>query len=216
MNKSEILTVVGPNGAGKTTLLRLILGAIKPSNGKISVKKGTKIGYVPQKINIDPTLPLTVSRFLNLPMKTESKQVRICLEQAGVDNLSSKQLSEISGGEVQKVLLARALLNKPDLLILDEATRGMDHLASMEFYRRLEYLKKDLNCGIILVSHELHVVMAASDRVMCLNGHICCQGKPGDVVSNPEYKALFGLGSDSPMAFYKHEHDHHHHHSEPS
>jgi zinc transport system ATP-binding protein len=208
----EIVTIVGPNGSGKSTLLRTIIGAISPESGTLNVRPGLKIGYVPQKLHIDPTLPVTVRRFLSLPVKVASDEADRVLALAGADGLSGKQMSDLSGGQLQRVLLARALLGKPELLILDEATQGLDQRGSAAFYQLIADIRDDVGCAVLMVSHELHVVMASSDRVVCLNGHICCEGHPAHVASAPEYRALFGTGTGGALALYRHEHDHNHDH----
>ncbi|MEL7513555.1 MAG: ATP-binding cassette domain-containing protein [Pseudomonadota bacterium] len=212
VNAGEIVTIVGPNGSGKSTLLRTIVGALAPTQGTIWAKDGLRIGYVPQMLHIDPTLPLTVARFLNLPHRVSIQSVSDALEQAGAAGLDRRQMSALSGGQFQRVLLARALLNKPDILILDEGTQGLDQPGAVAFYRRIEDVRREMACGILMVSHELHVVMAASDRVICLNGHVCCQGSPEHVASAPEYRALFGPGTQGALALYRHEHNHSHDH----
>ena len=209
--ESEIVTIVGPNGAGKSTLLRCIIGAVSKTSGQVSSRRGLRIGYVPQKMQIDPSLPMTVKRFLNLPHRITNEQSEFVLSKAGVPDLLNRQISELSGGESQRVLLARALANNPELLILDEANQGLDHLGSISFYRQIEDLRLKLRCAILMVSHELHVVMAASDRVICLNGHVCCAGSPRHVSETPEYHSLFGKVALGTMAIYDHNHDHHHH-----
>lgn len=206
----EIVTVVGPNGSGKTTLLRLLIGAASPSSGRVTHKPGLRIGYVPQKLHIDPTLPITVERFLRLPGGTTREACTAALERAGVPGLSQRQMSALSGGQFQRVLLARALINKPDLLLLDEATQGLDQPGSAAFYLQIEEVRQKTGCAILMISHELHVVMAASDRVICLNGHVCCEGTPELVSAAPEYRALFGTGTGGALALYRHEHDHTH------
>lgn len=206
----EIVTVVGPNGSGKTTLLRLLIGAASPSSGRVTHKPGLRIGYVPQKLHIDPTLPITVERFLRLPGGTSREACKKALERAGVPGLSQRQMSALSGGQFQRVLLARALINKPDLLLLDEATQGLDQPGSAAFYLQIEEVRQKTGCAILMISHELHVVMAASDRVICLNGHVCCEGTPELVSAAPEYRALFGTGTGGALALYRHEHDHTH------
>lgn len=206
----EIVTIVGPNGSGKSTLLRAIIGAVAPQAGTVSQKPGLRIGYVPQKLHIDPTLPLTVRRFLSLPLKVSDAQAAQALDEAGVGELSGRQMAGLSGGQFQRVLLARALLNEPELLILDEATQGLDQPGSAAFYGQIEALRRERGCAVLMVSHELHVVMAASDRVICLNGHVCCEGAPEHVASAPEYRALFGTGTHGALALYRHEHDHSH------
>lgn len=206
----EIVTVVGPNGSGKSTLLRGIIGALQPSEGAVDRTAGLRIGYVPQKLHIDPTLPLTVRRFLSLPRKVSDAAAEKALERAGAGRLTSRQMAGLSGGQFQRVLLARALLTDPQLLILDEATQGLDQPGSAAFYRQIEEVRRSLGCAVLMVSHELHVVMAASDRVICLNGHICCEGAPEHVASAPEYRALFGSGTQGALALYRHEHNHSH------
>lgn len=207
----EIVTVVGPNGSGKSTLLKTLVGALRPSAGTLHRKPGLRIGYVPQRLAIDPTLPLTVRRFLSLPQRVPDATAAEALAQAGLEGLADRQMADLSGGQFQRVLLARALLNRPDLLILDEATQGLDQPGSAAFYQRIEDVRRNLGCAVLMVSHELHVVMAASDRVICLNGHVCCAGKPEQVASAPEYRALFGSGTQGALALYRHDHDHHHH-----
>ena len=205
---NEIVTIVGPNGSGKTSLLRAIIGAVKPLSGSIVQASNLKIGYVPQKLHIDETLPITVSRFLKLPGGLAD--VDYALKQAGVPELEKEQLSQLSGGQFQRVLLARALIGKPDLLLLDEATQGLDQRGSASFYQQIETVRQATGCAVLMISHELHVVMSASDRVICLNGHVCCEGAPAAVASAPEYRALFGTGTGGALALYRHEHDHDH------
>lgn len=209
----EIVTVVGPNGSGKSTLLRSVIGAQVPSSGEITRQAGLRIGYVPQKLHIDPTLPMTVRRFLSLPVRVSDKRAEAALKQAGAGKLAKRQMAGLSGGQFQRVLLARALLCDPQLLILDEATQGLDQPGSAAFYQQIEQVRQTLGCAVLMVSHELHVVMAASDRVICLNGHICCEGEPEHVASAPEYRALFGSGTQGALALYRHEHNHSHDHS---
>lgn len=210
IDEGEIVTVVGPNGSGKSSLLKAIIGAVTPSAGRVRRASGLRIGYVPQKLHIDQTLPLTVGRFLDLPRKSPRAAREAALRHAGVADLSERQMANLSGGQFQRVLLARALLNEPQLLILDEATQGLDQPGSAAFYQEIEAVRRDTGAAVLMVSHELHVVMAASDRVLCLNGHICCQGAPEQVASAPEYRALFGSGTAGTLALYRHEHDHAH------
>jgi len=211
---SEIVTIVGPNGSGKTSLLRAIIGAIKPFQGRVVQASSLKIGYVPQKLHIDETLPITVSRFLKLTGGVTAADIDYALTQAGVPALEKAQLSQISGGQFQRVLLARALIAKPDLLLLDEATQGLDQRGSASFYQQIETVRRNTGCAVLMISHELHVVMSASDRVICLNGHICCEGTPAVVASAPEYRELFGTGTGGALALYRHEHDHSHQHGD--
>ena len=211
---SEIVTIVGPNGSGKTSLLRAIIGAIKPFQGRVVQASSLKIGYVPQKLHIDETLPITVSRFLKLTGGVTAADIDYALTQAGVPALEKAQLSQLSGGQFQRVLLARALIAKPDLLLLDEATQGLDQRGSASFYQQIETVRRNTGCAVLMISHELHVVMSASDRVICLNGHICCEGTPAVVASAPEYRELFGTGTGGALALYRHEHDHSHQHGD--
>ena len=211
----EIVTIVGPNGSGKSSLLRVLIGAERPQAGTIWRKPGLRIGYVPQKLHIDPTLPLTVRRFLDLPQRIPEDIAAEALVRAGAGALGTRQMADLSGGQFQRVLLARAILSKPDLLILDEPTQGLDQPGSAAFYRRIAEVRQELGCAVLMVSHELHVVMAASDRVICLNGHVCCAGHPEQVASAPEYRALFGTGTQGALALYRHEHTHGHDHDHP-
>lgn len=208
----EIVTIVGPNGSGKTSLLRAIIGAARPAGGQVTLKPGLRLGYVPQKLHIDPTLPMTVERFLRLPGNARRSDCSAALTSAGVPDLITRQMSRLSGGQFQRVLLARALMGNPELLLLDEATQGLDQLGSASFYKQIETVRRETGCAVLMISHELHVVMSASDRVICLNGHVCCEGTPAVVASAPEYRALFGTGTGGALALYRHEHDHDHDH----
>lgn len=210
VDPGEIITIVGPNGSGKSTLVRTLIGGMVPTGGEIWRKPGLRIGYLPQTLHIDPTLPMTVRRFLDLPHRVSNSAARLVLTQTGANGLEARQIIDLSGGQLQRVLLARALLNTPDLLILDEPTQGLDQPGAASFYQLIEALRSKLGCATVLVSHDLHVVMSASDRVLCINGHICCQGAPAQVASAPEYRALFGPGTHGTMALYQHRHDHSH------
>lgn len=210
IERGEIVTVIGPNGSGKSTLIRALLGVLKPSAGRVKRAKGLRIGYIPQKLSIDTSLPMTVRRFLSLPHRIADAQARAALARTGVSGLESRQMVDLSGGQFQRVLLARALLAEPDILILDEPTQGLDHPGIISFYQLIEQVRQDLGCAVLLVSHDLHVVMGASDRVICLNGHICCQGTPSIVINAPEYQALFGINDAAALAIYEHHHDHTH------
>ena len=210
VSSGEIVTIVGPNGSGKTSLLRAVIGATEPAQGNVQIKRGLKIGYVPQRLHIDPTLPITVERFMRLTDPVPKKACEEALGRVGVPDLLNRQMSQLSGGQFQRVLLARALINAPDILLLDEATQGLDQSGAAAFYRQIEAVREQTGCAILMISHDLHVVMSASDRVVCLNGHVCCQGTPAVVASAPEYRALFGAGTGGALALYRHEHDHHH------
>jgi zinc transport system ATP-binding protein len=207
----EIVTVVGPNGSGKSTLLRAILGAVAPSAGRVHRAPGLRIGYVPQRLVLDPTLPMSVARFLGLPRRVAPGTAQDALERAGVPGIGAQQMAALSGGQFQRVLLARALLEAPDLLMLDEAAAGLDQPGAAAFYRRIAEVRGETGCAVLMVSHDLHVVMSASDRVICLNGHVCCEGTPEVVAEAPVYRALFGEGTQGALALYRHHHDHHHH-----
>lgn len=221
IDPAEIVTIVGPNGSGKSTLLRALLGVLKPSQGRVSRKPGLRIGYVPQRLAVDANMPLTVRRFLSLPERHSDSDCAAMLARVGVPGFEDRQMSALSGGQFQRVLLARALLGTPDILMLDEPTQALDQPGIASFYELIEDVRRDMGCAVLLVSHDLHVVMSASDRVICLNGHICCQGAPTVVSAAPEYRALFGQGTHGTMALYQHAHDHahdgacdhdHHHH----
>lgn len=212
---AEIVTVVGPNGSGKTTLLRLLIGAIEPVAGVIRRHPNLRIGYTPQRLAVDRTLPLTVDRFLALGEKATPAGRGEVLSRVGLPCLDQAQIMDLSGGELQRVLLARALLRRPNLLVLDEPTQGLDQPGEAAFYRLIEQVRDETGCAVLMVSHDLHVVMSAADRVVCLNGHICCQGAPTLVLDHPEYRRLFGQGTEGALALYRHEHDHHHHHAHP-
>lgn len=206
----EIVTIVGPNGSGKSTFLRMLIGAVKPTSGRVERMPGLRIGYVPQKLALDPALPMTVTRFLNLPRRVGATRVAHALSLAGAPEVGDRQMADLSGGQLQRVLLARALLEDPQLLLLDEPTQGLDQPGAAAFYRRIEDVRRETNCAVLMISHDLHVVMAASDRVLCVNGHICCQGTPEIVADAPEYRALFGSGTGGALALYRHEHSHSH------
>ncbi len=212
VSPGEIVTIVGPNGSGKTSLLRVIIGAVKPARGRVVRGAGVRLGYVPQKLHIDETLPITVARFLRLPGGVDPAAIDGALSQAGVPDLAKAQMSQLSGGQFQRVMLARALIGRPDILLLDEATQGLDQRGSAAFYQQIEQVRQQTGCAVLMISHELHVVMSASDRVICLNGHVCCEGTPAVVASAPEYRALFGSGTGGALALYRHEHDHGHDH----
>ena len=206
----EIVTILGPNGSGKSTLLRALLGIVPAAEGRITRQPGLRIGYVPQKLTIDRTMPITVRRFLSLPSRVTDAQAEEALARTGMAGQGGEQMTTLSGGQLQRVLLARALLGRPQILMLDEPTSGLDQPGEAAFYRLIEEVRHQTGAAVLMISHDLHVVMAASDRVVCLNGHVCCEGTPQVVSSAPEYRALFGLGTHGALALYRHEHDHDH------
>ncbi|RMD49997.1 MAG: metal ABC transporter ATP-binding protein [Alphaproteobacteria bacterium] len=212
LHPGEILTLVGPNGSGKTTLLRLIVGALAPTRGTVRRRPGLRIGYVPQKLDLGGGIPLSARRFVELApgLRRGDPRARAALEEVGALALAERPLAALSGGQRQRVLLARALAVRPQLLVLDEPEQGLDQPATAALYALLERIRERDGVAIVMASHELHVVMSASDRVICLNGHICCQGTPERVASAPEYRALFGTGTAGTLALYRHHHDHHH------
>ncbi len=219
VDPGEIVTILGPNGSGKSTLLRALLGIVPVAEGRILRETGLRVGYVPQKLTVDRTMPITVRRFLSLPTRVSDQAAEDALKRVGMADQGREQMTTLSGGQLQRVLLARALLGRPQLLMLDEPTSGLDQPGEAAFYRLIEEVRRDTGAAVLMISHDLHVVMAASDRVICLNGHICCEGTPRVVSTAPEYRALFGLGTQGALALYRHEHDHghddgpaHHHH----
>lgn len=207
----EIVTIVGPNGSGKTTLLRALIGAVAPSRGRIVRAPGLVAGYVPQRLALESTLPLTVERFLTIPRRRPRAALEAALALTGAEGLGGAQMARLSGGQFQRVLLARALLREPQLLLMDEPTQSLDQPGIAAFYALIEKVRRETGAAVVMVSHDLLVVMRSSDRVICLNGHICCEGSPVDVQSAPEYRALFGGGAEA-LALYQHDHDHTHHH----
>lgn len=206
----EILTVIGPNGAGKTTLLRVALGLQAPTAGTVYLRPGLRIGYMPQRLQIDPALPLTVRRFLAMAGSPRPEQIEAVLAGVGAEGVLHAPLQRISGGELQRVMLARALLREPDLLVLDEPVQGVDVHGQIELYQLITRIRDQRGCAVLMVSHDLHLVMAATDRVLCLNRHICCSGTPEAVTSDPAYLALFGPLAVQHLAVYSHDRKHPH------
>lgn len=204
------LTIVGPNGSGKTTILKLIIGAYKPTKGTIFRDTDLRIGYVPQKLNVNDTIPMDVNCFLNLGRKFPNKKIQSIAEETGITHLMKVPLLSLSGGQTQRVLYARALLAEPNLLIMDEATQGMDAEGEERFYRLVNDYRARTNCAIILVSHEMHVVSSFSNWVICLNRHICCQGEPSLIFEDENFVELFGSFLPNELAYYPHKHDHSH------
>jgi zinc transport system ATP-binding protein len=210
LNAGEILTVIGPNGGGKTTLLKVVLGLVRPDSGTVFVRPRLRIGYVPQRLPLDATLPMTVRRLMRLTHRHAEADLSAALSETGVDHLIDADVTTLSGGEFQRVLIARALLAKPELLVLDEPVQSVDFTGEVALYEKIAAIRRRHGCAILLVSHDLHVVMAASDRVICLNAHVCCAGIPGEVAEAPEYLRLFGPRAAGAVAIYRHRHDHTH------
>lgn len=209
LNPRDVVTVIGPNGAGKTSLIKLILGVATPSSGRIRRQRGCRIGYVPQRMALQPTLPLTVERFLRLAGANRSA-IHQALERTGVAALQKASVHYLSGGEFQRVLLARAILRRPDLLVLDEPAQGLDVNGQSALYELIREIRNELGCAVLTVSHDLHLVMASTDTVVCLNGHVCCRGQPEQISRDPAFSALFGEDMANSLAVYHHQHNHSH------
>lgn len=206
----EIVTLIGPNGAGKTVLLKILLGLIAPDAGRVVRAEGLRIGYMPQKLAADPNLPMSVARFVGLAGKYGPSAIDAALTWAGAADLRDSPMTGLSGGETQRVLLARALVREPGLLVLDEPAQGVDVTGQDALYALVATLRDRLGCAVLLVSHDLHLVMARSDRVVCLNGHVCCTGQPEAVGRDPAFAAMFGERAGESLALYRHHHDHVH------
>lgn len=210
VSRGEIVTLIGPNGSGKSTTVKLALGILQPDEGRSGPAPGVRVGYVPQKLHIDWTVPLSVTRLMRLTTPMTEREVDRALDRVGIAHLRKAQVATLSGGEFQRALLARAIARHPDLLVLDEPVQGVDFNGEIALYDLIAGIRDELNCGILLISHDLHVVMAATDRVICLNGHVCCAGTPSAVAETPEYRDLFGRRAATALAVYEHHHDHTH------
>ena len=211
INQGQIVTLIGPNGSGKTTTAKMILNILNTDEGLVKGNTN-KMAYVPQKINIDWTMPLRVIDFMKITSSLNNTQITESLVMTGVDKLLYNQIHSLSGGEFQRVLIARAIAKKPDLLVLDEPVQGVDFNGEIALYNLIKEISVNLNCGILLISHDMHFVMSTTDHVICLNGHICCSGSPSNVVKNPEYIKLFGEHNSETLSYYQHQHDHSHDH----
>lgn len=209
VNRGDIVTIIGPNGAGKTTLIKSVLGLQGVSAGDIWLKPGVRIGYVPQHLILQPTLPLSVRRFMMLTGETEDRCLQ-ALTRTGVGRLFDASIHHLSGGEKQRVLIARALARNPDLLVLDEPAQGVDINGQAALYELIRSLRDELHCGVIMISHDLHLVMAATDQVICLNQHVCCSGRPEDISADPAFIETFGQQVAESLAVYHHHHNHQH------
>ncbi len=210
IKKNDFITIVGPNGAGKSSLLSIIVGSQKASSGKINKNANLKIGYVPQKISIDNNIPINSYEFLKLCENSDQNLFNEIIKNVKIENLLEKQLNQLSGGEKQKILLAKALINEPDLLILDEPTQNLDISSQVNFYKIINNIYQQRNIAILMVSHDLHIVMSASKKVICLFNHICCSGEASEVSKNSEFISLFGEDMDKILATYSHFHNHKH------
>lgn len=210
VRRGEIVTLVGPNGSGKSTTVKTAIGVLKPDEGTVVRARGLKVGYVPQKVSVDWTLPLTVGRLMQLtgPLRTDA--MTEALEAVGIAHLVNMEVQALSGGEFQRALLARAIIRRPDLLVLDEPVQGVDFAGEIALYELIHQIRQRLGCGILMISHDLHIVMGRTDTVICLNGHVCCSGSPQAVTESPEYRALFGSQAAAALAIYRHHHDHVH------
>lgn len=219
VNRGETVTLIGPNGAGKSTLMKISLGILDASSGQVHRDKSVSLGYMPQKVMIDDVLPLSVRQFLHLRPNMNHGDVTEALEVVRLSHISDQPVQSASGGEMQRILLARALLGKPDLLVLDEPVQGIDIMGQQEIYGLIAKVRDETNCGVLMISHDLHLVMASTDQVLCLNRHICCSGTPEFVKEDPEYHAMMGRPMEG-VAIYTHhhgedhDHEHHHHHGE--
>ncbi len=209
LEAGQITTIIGPNGAGKSSLVSIVIGLNRHFDGQVIRQPGLSMGYLPQHSTINPLMPLTVKRLMSLTHKTSKVEVVQALEKTGVASLINQQVSSLSGGETQRVMLARTLLGKPDLLVLDEPTAGVDVTGEVQMYDLISQIRDETGCAILMVSHDLHLVMSKTDQVLCLNQHLCCSGQPESVSKHPEYLALFGDKTES-IAVYTHNHDHVH------
>jgi len=210
VSRGEIVTLIGPNGSGKSTSAKAAIGVLKPDEGSVERLPGLKVGYVPQKLAVDWTLPLTVRRLMTLTGPLAEKEMMAALESAGMAHMLNAEVQHLSGGEFQRALMARAIARKPDLLVLDEPVQGVDFSGEIALYDLIKQIRNETGCGILLISHDLHVVMAETDTVICLNGHVCCRGTPQAVSQSPEYVRLFGSRAAQTLAVYSHHHDHTH------
>ena len=210
VRRGELVTLIGPNGSGKTTTAKMVIGLIVPAEGEISRARALKVGYVPQALSADRTMPMSVARLMTLSRRHGRAEVMEALGRVGIAHLADMQVEDLSGGEFRRALLARALIARPELLVLDEPVQGVDFTGELALYDLIQEVREQTGCGILLISHDLHVVMARTDTVVCLNGHVCCTGTPETVASSPEYARLFGRRAIETVAVYRHRHDHVH------
>jgi zinc transport system ATP-binding protein len=210
IRRGEIVTLIGPNGSGKSTTAKMITGVLQPDAGSVKRRDKLRVGYVPQTLAIDWTLPLTVRRLMTLTSRHSEEEIAAALKAVGISHLARADVQTLSGGEFQRALLARAMIRKPDLLVLDEPVQGVDFSGEIALYDLITQIRDETLCGVLMISHDLHVVMAATDTVICLNGHVCCTGSPSTVFQSEEYKQLFGTRAATQLALYEHHHDHMH------
>ncbi|MGV8937036.1 MAG: ATP-binding cassette domain-containing protein [Allorhizobium sp.] len=210
VSRGEIVTLIGPNGSGKSTSAKIAIGVLKADEGTVERPAPFRVGYVPQKLSVDWTMPLTVRRLMTLTGPLPDADIDAALDSVGIAHLASAEVPHLSGGEFQRALLARAIARKPDLLVLDEPVQGVDYAGEIALYKLITSIRDSTGCGILLISHDLHVVMAQTDTVICLNGHVCCRGTPDMVSRSPEFMQLFGETAGRTLAVYKHDHDHTH------
>lgn len=210
VRRGEIVTLIGPNGSGKSTSAKMATGVLKPDEGSVARIAGLKVGYVPQKLSVDWTMPLTVQRLMTLTGTLPPGEIEAALDATGIAHLAKAEVQHLSGGEFQRALLARAIARKPDLLVLDEPVQGVDFSGEIALYDLIKNIRNSTGCGILLISHDLHIVMAETDTVICLNGHVCCRGTPQAVSQSAEYMRLFGGAAGKGLAIYSHQHDHTH------
>ncbi|MDA9807693.1 ATP-binding cassette domain-containing protein [Alphaproteobacteria bacterium] len=213
INKKDFITIIGPNGAGKTMLLKCLMGFYKPTSGMIERKEKLKIGYMPQSINVINTMPMTVKGFITVKKKYDDISLHKVITEVNLGEIVNKQLSVLSGGEMQRVLLARSLLNNPDLLILDEPAQNLDISGQLNFYKLIQEIYSKRDISILMISHDLHLVMVSTKKVLCLYKHICCSGAPQQIAKDPEFLSMFGKDMANMMSIYQHSHDHDHDHN---
>ena len=210
IRRGEIVTLIGPNGSGKTTTAKTAVGILKPDAGHVDRARDLVVGYVPQRLSVDRSLPMSVARMMTLTTRVGDGAIEAALEKVGIAHLAKAQVHDLSGGEFQRALLARAMLRRPSLLVLDEPVQGVDFSGEIALYELISELRDSEGCAVLLISHDLHVVMAKTDRVICLNGHVCCAGSPSSVAASPAYRQLFGDRAAEALAVYRHRHDHTH------
>jgi zinc transport system ATP-binding protein len=210
IDENQIVTLIGPNGAGKTTLVKIVLGLLAPSEGHVGLRNNLRIGYMPQRLHVDNSMPISVQKFLQLAVRARVELIEKVLEEVKASHLLHSQIHSLSGGELQRVLLARSLIQDPELLVLDEPVQGVDINGQAELYALIASIRDRHQCGILMVSHDLHLVMSATDEVICLNQHVCCHGHPEQVSNDPAYLELFGKKQAESLAVYAHHHNHSH------